>query len=94
MERRRVQFLEASNDNNNLDPVVPKVILQIDQFGVSHAPYAMARSILTEHRYGDVLCVVHDTFGEVALHSASSLVPAPSGDFPLTHDDFLKIHEE
>lgn len=71
--------------------VVPTILLQVDQFGVCHAPYAMARSILTEHNYGHVLCVVHDTFGEVATHEAASLVPAPSGDFPLTHDDFLKI---
>ena len=88
MERRRVQALDILKSS---DRVVPKVLLQVDQFGVCHAPFAMARSILTEHGYGDVLCIVHDTFGEVAPHEAVSLVPAPSGDYPLTHDDFSKI---
>lgn len=107
MERRRVQALnpsiplvpkgEKSSELDDYDgsvPVIPKVIVMLDQFGVCHAPYAQARSILTEHEYGDVLCIVHDAFGQVATHKASSLVPAPSGDFPLTHEDFLKIHED
>lgn len=87
---------DKNNDNTvgSVQVVVPKVLLMLDQFGVCHAPYAQARSLLTEHHYGEVLCIVHDTFGQVATHEASSLVPAPSGDFPLTHDDFLKIQED
>ncbi len=70
----------------------PVLILMTDQFGVCHAPYAQARSILTEHNYGSVLCVVHDTFGQIATYAASALVPpTPDGDAPLTHEEFLKI---
>jgi hypothetical protein len=101
MERRRVQAFEQTTESGERDDavdgpgkVVPMVLLMLDQFGVCHAPYAQARSILTEHAYGAVLCIVHDTFGQVATHEAASLVPAPSGDFPLTHEDFLKIHED
>lgn len=98
MERRRVQAMQSEHseqsDSQAFPPALPKVLLMLDQFGVCHAPYAQARSILTEHSYGHVLCVVHDTFGQVSLHTASSLVPAPSGDFPLTHADFLKIEED
>lgn len=91
MERRRVQALDQ--DDSSSQKVAPVVLLQVDQFGVCHAPYAMARSILSEHNYGEVLCIVHDAFGDLAGHKASSLVPAPSGDFPLTHEDFLKMHD-
>ena len=104
MERRRVQAM-AMDLSSEVDEsavsaaekkaaVVPRVLLMLDQFGVCHAPHAQARSLLTEHDYGYVLCIVHDTFGQVATHSAASLVPAPSGDLPLTHEDFLKIHAE
>ena len=37
----------------------PVLILQVDQFGVLHAPFAPARSFLHEHRHDGVTIAVH-----------------------------------
>jgi len=42
----------------------PYCILQADQFGVAHAPFASARSLLIEHGFGDVLVCAHTGTGE------------------------------
>lgn len=48
------------------------LILQIDQFGICHAPFAHARSYLSEYGYGEA-CVtyVHDALGQ--LHGPMSM---------------------
>ena len=96
METRRVSTnfcveVSSYDDARERTDSKPKLLLMVDQFGVCHAPFASARSLLTEHGYQDILCVVHDSSGKLSTHKASSLVPAPSGDYPLTHDDFLKM---
>jgi cytidine deaminase len=38
----------------------PVLLVQADQFGIAHAPFAPARSFLSEHGYGDCLVLLHD----------------------------------
>jgi cytidine deaminase len=71
---------------------IPHIILMTDQFGVCHAPFAPARSLLTEHGYQDTLVVVHHhptvCYQTCRVHE---LIPAPDGIEPLSHDDFLTL---
>uniref|UniRef100_A0A7S1F9K1 CMP/dCMP-type deaminase domain-containing protein n=1 Tax=Noctiluca scintillans TaxID=2966 RepID=A0A7S1F9K1_NOCSC len=41
----------------------PVCIVQADQYGVAHAPFAAARSLLAEHGFGDVLVSAHGEDG-------------------------------
>lgn len=101
MERRRVEtVLEATSDQENQSASAlgrerhfPKIILMTDQFGVCHAPFAMARSILSEHNYGNAQVVVsHDSDKGYLTRLASDLAPpSPAGDLPLSRDDFAHI---
>lgn len=38
----------------------PLLLVQADQYGIAHAPFAPARAFLTENGYGDCQIVVHD----------------------------------
>lgn len=60
----------------------------VDQFGVFHAPFAQARSLLTEHHYGDLKLVVHDNEGKIVITEVNKLLPTPEGLSLLSHDDF------
>lgn len=40
---------------------VPNLLVQADQFGIAHAPFAPARAFLTEHKFHQCRVVVHDT---------------------------------
>jgi len=42
----------------------PTYVLQADQFGLAHAPFAAARSLLLEHSFGDVKVCAHDDDGK------------------------------
>jgi hypothetical protein len=97
MERRRVGLLSRANECDGSVPDVssttPKYIVMTDQFGVCHAPFAMARSILSEHKYGSVEVVVeHSTeTGYLTIPAIALAPPSPSGDLPLTPEDFIHM---
>jgi len=40
--------------------VRPILLVQTDQFGIAHAPYARGRAFFAEHGYGDCLVLVHN----------------------------------
>jgi cytidine deaminase len=40
---------------------VPILLVQADQYGIAHAPFAPARSYLTEHGHGDCHILLHET---------------------------------
>jgi len=42
------------------------VVAQADQFGLAHAPFAAARSLLMEHGFGDLRIFAHDKEGSLA----------------------------
>ena len=51
------------------------LLAQVDQFGVVHAPFAMARSFLVEHGWGDLVQVVVPAAGRDDPHHLA-VVPA------------------
>jgi len=58
-------------------------VVQADQFGLAHAPFAAARSLLVEHGFGDVLLCGHGDDGEWAA--------AITAQESLPHADFVQI---
>jgi cytidine deaminase len=70
----------------------PDILLQCDQFGVCHAPFAQARALLTEHGYGDTRIVVHNPAnGACELTLACSLLPPLPGGVMLSHSSFASF---
>lgn len=39
----------------------PRLIVQADQYGIAHAPFAPARAFLSERGFGDCMILLHDT---------------------------------
>ncbi|CAM9873115.1 unnamed protein product [Chrysoparadoxa australica] len=68
------------------DGVKPVGLLQVDQFGNCHAPFAMARALLTEHGYGDLISVIHSSQRGVAVAKMSTLVPAAGTSYLSAED--------
>ena len=63
----------------------PVMLVQADQFGIIHAPFAPGRAFLSEHGYGDCEVAIHsntsDSFkggepAEILVVKASDLAPA------------------
>ena len=70
----------------------PDILLQCDQFGVCHAPFAQARALLTEHGYGDTRIVVHNSAsGACEMTLACSLLPPLPGGVMLSHNSFARF---
>jgi hypothetical protein len=44
-----------------MDESPPVLLVQADQYGVAHSPFAPARSFLSEHGYGECQILLHDT---------------------------------
>lgn len=47
-------------------------VVQADQFGVAHAPFAAARTLLVEHGFTDVLCSAHNDNGDWTVPMTAS----------------------
>jgi hypothetical protein len=72
---------------------MPKMLVMTDQFGVAHAPFAQARSLLTEHGYGELQIIVHSfnddlSAAEAVIVTANDLAPQPEGSRILCGADF------
>lgn len=69
---------------------VPKLLIMVDQYGVAHAPFAQARALLTEHGFGHIGILVHDSISkDIVSTTAAALAPSPPGIRLLTHSDFV-----
>ena len=93
MERRRLCVpCDRGGDEANGHQVglvsKPSVLVMVDQFGVAHAPFAQARSLLSEHGYGYVRIMVHNELGQLLTPLVSELIPQPPGTILVSHDDF------
>jgi hypothetical protein len=71
---------KSSNTSDNHDNP-PIWLVQVDQFGIAHAPFAPARAFLTEHGYGTCNIVLHDT--ENAIDASPT--PDTVSDWKLIH---------
>lgn len=58
------------------DGVAPLALLQVDQYGVCHAPHARARAWLSERGHGGVVVFAHDRSGALVRTTAERLAPA------------------
>ena len=84
-----IQLLCRELDKRARSGPRPVVIVQVDQYGVAHCPFASARTLLNEHFDRNLKVLFHS---EDALeHSclSSDLVPPPPGASYLSHDSFL-----
>jgi cytidine deaminase len=67
----------------------PILLVMCDQFGICHAPVAMARSLLTEYGLGDLSIAVHNCEkGNIDLIRAEELMPHPNGGRAISGLDF------
>ncbi|KAG3114655.1 hypothetical protein PI124_g3763 [Phytophthora idaei] len=55
-----IPFVEAKQNS-----VKPQFLMQVDQFGILHAPFARARAYFFEFGFFDVPALVHDAKGEL-----------------------------
>ena len=59
--------------NDEGSPAIkPVLIVQCDQFGIAHAPFAQGRSFLTERGYGDCKVLIHQRRNGKASGDAES----------------------
>jgi cytidine deaminase len=58
--------------NSSIKPVS---LVQIDQFGIMHAPFASARAFLVEHGFSDLTVMIHDREGKIHTPRLIDLVP-------------------
>lgn len=42
------------------DSIKPVLLVQVDQFGICHAPFGGARAFLNEYGHGSIQVIVHD----------------------------------
>lgn len=64
------------------DDVQTVSVVQVDNFGIAHAPFAAARALMVEHGLGDVLVCAHDRVGKwTETIVASQAMPSPSTIF-------------
>jgi hypothetical protein len=67
----------------------PVSLVMCDQFGVCHAPFAQARSLLSEHGYGYLTVLVHGEDGALHSPSVAELIPQPSGSHLVSNEAFM-----
>jgi hypothetical protein len=72
--------------------VKAEMIVMIDQFDNCHAPFAAARTLLSEHGFPDVKVVVHNSEGKMVVSEVKELFPTNIGTF--SHDEFQKQQQE
>ena len=60
----------------------PLVVCQADQYGVCHAPSAVARAYLAEFGFGSARILAHDGEGTLSKPSAEELMPGMPMIFP------------
>jgi hypothetical protein len=56
------------------NPVTPQFLMQVDQFGILHAPFARARAYFFEFGFLDVPVLVHDRAGQLHRVPIGTLV--------------------
>lgn len=65
------------------------VLVMVDNLGIAHAPFASARSLLSENGYKDTRVLYHGEDGTERRSLVEELVPPPPGGAFLTHDAFI-----
>jgi len=71
-----VSLLAMAIEKKRLEDSMPTLLLQVDQFGILHAPVAAARAFLSENDLNDVKILVHDYEGNLHEITAGELLPS------------------
>ena len=58
-------------------------IVQVDQFGVAHAPFAPGRALLIEHGFQSIHVLVHVCNGSLSVIKGSDLLPVGNTELDL-----------
>jgi len=64
------------------DPCRPVLLVQCDQFGIAHAPFAQGRAFLSERGYGDCKVLIHQK-----RQIESTIKEEPDGDSDADEDE-------
>lgn len=87
---RQAQGLEGEDAIQKREVCSPRCIVMIDQFGVCHAPFAAARSLLFEHGFQQVQVLVHSQEGKLGICTVKDLFPTSEVfGANLSHNDFV-----
>ena len=75
-QKQKQKESDHSKQKNNKFPVRPFLLVQVDQFGIAHAPFAKGRAFLTEYGFGDCNILIHnEDCTEIIEIKTSNLVP-------------------
>ncbi|CAK9093820.1 unnamed protein product [Durusdinium trenchii] len=66
---------ELQRRRGHSDTSRARVLMQVDNFGVAHAPFSGARSLLVEHGFGDVLVTAHGHWSSEGMWREGGGVP-------------------
>lgn len=58
----------------------PVALVQVDSFGIAHAPFAPARAFLSEHGYGDCRVLIHSYNQDDSPSNLDQIVDVPASD--------------
>ena len=53
-------LIEQTVNHHRADNIQPTLLIQSDQYGVTHPPFALARAFLTEHGYNNCNVMFHN----------------------------------
>lgn len=85
-EIERRQYCQPCGSSTVVKPVT---LVMVDQFGVAHGPFAAARSLLSEHGYGYIEVLIHDSnTGEFVTQTIDELIPQVKDSHLLSCSDF------
>jgi len=70
-----VSLLAMALEKKRLEGIEAEMILQVDQFGVLHAPVPPARAFLASHGYHKATILVHDSNGQIHKVTPKQLLP-------------------
>ncbi len=65
----------AEIEHRKRNSIFPVLIIQVDQFGIFHSPFAAARAHITEMGEGKCLSIIHDSDGKLIVRSFADYVP-------------------
>ena len=80
-------FIEHKIEGGRIRPIL---LVQCDQFGIAHAPFAEARAYLSEYGHNDMFVAIHNIIGEELTHIKNEFGNG-KGKLEQTLDHELKI---
>lgn len=80
---------ESSGERDKIPSITPKVLVQTDQYGVIHAPFASARAFLSEFGYGNCGVLIQKVIASCSAVEAN----AEQDHSPSTQIAYMKVQD-